>query len=173
MSENKSNMQNDKTIRLDDSMNKLRKIVRKYRVYWVVMPAIHITQSESKVQIGYDLALVGTSAKSDKTALEPGSKESFDICTNLRQIAEGIMLGEDSGVRCQIVDIDNMLFYNLKDQEKNRKNVALVLEIRHREKFDRPVDKFLMGVFKELEDKLKKIGANKERWKESSEEIGS
>lgn len=171
MSENKSDMQNDKTTHLDDSIDKLRKLVRKYRVYWLVMPAIHIDQSGSKVQIGYNLALVGTSSKSDKTALELGSKESSDISTNLRQIAEGIMPGEDSGVRCQIRELDNVLFHNVRDQEKNRKSVALVLQIRHREKFDRPVDNFLMGALKELEEKLKNIGVNKERWKESSEEI--
>jgi hypothetical protein len=172
MSENKSDIQNDKTTHLDDSIDKLRKLVRKYKVYWLVMPAIHVTESGSKVQIGYNLALVGTSLNSDKTMLEPGSKESSDVSTNLRQIAEGIMPGEDSGVRCHIRDLDNVLFHNLQDQEKNRKSVALVLQIRHREKFDRPVDNFLMGAFKELEERLKKIGANKERWKELSNEIG-
>ena len=173
MSENKSDMQNDKTIHLDDSINKLRKLVRKYRVYWVVMPAIHINQSGSKVQIGYNLALVGTSSKSDKTDLEPGGKESSEISTNLREIAKGIMPEEDSGVRCQIRELDNFLFHNPQDQEKNRKSVALVLQMRHREKFDRPVDNFLMGALKELEERLKDIGINKERWKESSEEISS
>lgn len=172
MSENESDMQNDKTTHLDGSIDQLRKLVRKYRVYWLVMPAIHVTESGSKVQIGYNIALVGTSSNSDKTTLEPGSKESSDVSTNLRQIAEGVMPGEDSGVRCHIRDLENVLFHNLQDQEKNRKSVALVLQIRHREKFDRPVDNILMGAFKELEERLKNIGANKERWKELSNEIG-
>ncbi len=171
MSENKSGMQNDKTTNLDDSDNKLRQLVRKYRVYWLVMPAIHINESGSKVQIGYNLALVGTNSKSDKTTLVHGSKESSDLSVNLRQIAEGIMPGEDTGVRCHIRDLDNVLFHNLKDQEKNRKSMAIVLQIRHREKFDRPVDNFLMGALKELEERLKNIGANKELWKASSEEL--
>jgi hypothetical protein len=171
MSEDKSGMQNDKTTNLDDSDSKLRQLVRKYRVYWLVMPAIHINESGSKVQIGYNLALVGTNSKSDKTTLVPGSKESADVFVNLRQIAEGIMPGEDTGVRCHIRDLDNVLFHNLKDQEKNRKSMAIVLQIRHREKFDRPVDNFLMGALKELEERLKNIGANKELWKASSEEL--
>jgi len=171
MSEDKSGMQNDKTTNLDNSDNRLRQLVRKYRVYWLVMPAIHINESGSKVQIGYNLALVGTNSKSDKTTLVLGSKESADVSANLRQIAEGIMPGEDSGVRCHLRDLDNVLFHNLTDQEKNRKSVAIVLQIRHREKFDRPVDNFLMEALKELEERLKNIGANKNLWKASSEEL--
>jgi hypothetical protein len=81
-----------------------------------------------------------------------------------------IMPDENHPSRFDIQIFDDALRY-AKIREF-RPDVTLILKIVHKDGFDQPVDECEVNCLKEMEEKLRKLGASIGKWKSSGDKIG-
>lgn len=165
MGNNESNLQQGQAIHSDDEFAKLRELVMQHKVCWDVWPEYHIKQDKKKVQIGFELELIGTHYQPEQSPL-PGCPECVKVYNDLKRIAQWIMPKEKRDSRYEIRIFDSSIHY--APQRKFRKEIALTIKILHREGFDRPTDACEVECLKEMEKKLKELGAQKVNWRELS-----
>lgn len=146
-----------------DELDKLRELVIQHKVCWEVWPEYHINLEGEKVQIGFELDLVGTHYHPERPPL-PGCAECMKVYEDLEQIAQWIMPKEERDSRYKIGIFDSTIQYAPK--RKLRKDITLTIKILHREGFDQPVDGCEVECLKEMESKLKDLGAQKVQWRE-------
>ena len=152
----------------EDVFQYLRELVRQHKVCWEVWPEYHIDREEKKVQIGFELDLVGTHHQAAHPP-EPGCEECVKVYDDLRRIAQWIIPKEERDSCYEIGFFDASIHY--ASQRRFRKDVTLSIKILHREGFDRPTDACEVRCLNEMEEKLKGLGAGKGTWPESAEEL--
>lgn len=166
MANNKSDLGQSQTIPSGDEFAKLNELVMQHKVCWEVWPEYHMDQDGKKVQIGFELDLVGTHYHPEHAPL-PGCAECVKVYDDLKQVAQWIIPKEERHSRYKIGIFDSSIHYS--SRRKSRKDITLTIQILHREGFDRPVDACEVECLKEMEEKLKQLGAQKEQWKESTQ----
>lgn len=146
-----------------EEFDKIKVLVGQHKVCWEVWPEYHINQKGEKVQIGFELDLVGTHYHPVQSPT-PGCKECVKVYEDLNQIAHWIMPKEERdsvyGIRPFDVSIHQA------PVRKFRKDITLAIKILHREGFDRPKDACEVECLKEMEKKLKDLGAHQGYWRE-------
>ena len=145
----------------DEEFGKLEELVRRHEVCWEVWPEYHIDRDGKRIQIGFELSLIGTHAHSE-SIIEPGCPECMKIYEDLSRIAHWIIPKEQFDTLYEIGVFDASIHYSSK--RRFRPEVILTIKILHREGFDRPTDSQEVQVLKEMEERLERLGARKGSW---------
>lgn len=145
----------------DRGFSQLRELVKKHKVCWEVWPEYHIDRKGEKIQIGFQLDLVGTHDH-PQTVPDPGCGECVTVYENLKKIGQWIIPKEDRDSRYEIGMFDASMHY--ASRRKFRRDIVLPIKIIHREGFDRPVDDCEDKCLKEMEEKLKELGVPEGDW---------
>ena len=162
MGSNGSNTRLEQPSKIYGELSYLKKLVRKHRVCWEVWPLFYLGKDGDKVQIGFDLEVIGTHSD-DQQTLEPGSQESAEILQDLKKVAEFIVPQEKQYCRSEIQVFENLIQFS--PLRKFRDDFTVGIKITHRSGYDRPVDTCEIECLKQIEEKLKKLGAQKGHWK--------
>lgn len=162
MVNNQSNTLKDRASRIDRDLRHLKNLVNKHRVCWEVWPLFYLVDNGQKVQIGFDLEIIGTHSD-DQQTLERGSHESAEILQDLKKVAEFIVPQEKQLCRSEIQVYDNLIQFS--PLRKFRDDFTVGIKITHRSGYDRPVDACEIDCLKQIEDRLKELGAQKGRWR--------
>ncbi|MBI4228226.1 MAG: hypothetical protein HY693_00745, partial [Deltaproteobacteria bacterium] len=98
----------------------------------------------------------------------PGCDECLRVYNDLKKIAQWIVPTEDRESKYDIEIFDRSI--HSAPIRKLRDEVTLTLKILHRKGFDRPVDACEADCLKEMEEKLKELGAKKGQWRDSAKD---
>ncbi len=128
---------------------------------WEVWPEYHIDRDGKRIQIGFELNLIGTHGHSEPI-IEPGCPECMKLYEDLSRIAHWIIPKEEFDTLYEIGIFDASIHYS--SQRRFLPEVILTIKILHREGFDGPTDSHEVQVLKEMEEKLEKLGARKGSW---------
>ena len=165
MANNEFGVKQNQLIHHEDEFNKIREFVVQHKLCWEVYPEYHINREGNKTQIGFQLDLMGTHYHPEQPPL-PGCVECVKVYDDLKQIAQWIMPNEERDSVYEIKRFD--ISIHQAPLRKFRKDITLTIKILHREGFDRPTDACEVGCLKEMEKKLKELGAYQGYWRESS-----
>ena len=146
---------------VDGELERLQEIARRHKVCWEVWPEYHKDRDGKRIQIGFELYLIGTHSHSE-SIIEPGCPGCMKIYGDLSRIAHWIIPIEERDSLYEIGVLDASVHYT--SQRWFRPEVVLTITILHREGFDRPTDSHEVQVLKEMEGKLEKLGARGESW---------
>ncbi len=146
---------------VDEDFGRLQELVRRHKVCWEVWPEYHLDRDGKRIQIGFELNLIGTHGQPEKL-IELGCLECMKIYEDLRRIAHWIIPKEERDNLYEIEVFDASIRYS--SQRRFRPEVILTIKILHREGFDRPTDSHEVQVLKEMEEKLEKLGAHTGRY---------
>ena len=155
---------------MGDESNKIRELISLHKICWEVWPEYHVDRDGKKVQIGFELDLIGTHYHPEHTP-EPGCAECVKVYDDLKRVAQWIIPEEKRDCRYQLEGFDASIHY--ASQRKNRKDVVVIIKILHREAFDRPMDAIQGECLNDMEEKLRELGANKRSWPEPAQELQS
>jgi hypothetical protein len=168
MGNNGSNTLKEQASKTYRELSYLKKLVNKHRVCWEVWPLFYLGKDGVKVQIGFDLEVIGTHTDDEQT-LEPGSQESAEILHDLKKVAEFIVPQEEQLCRSEIQVYDNLIQFS--PLRKFRDDFTVGIKITHRTGYDRPVDKCEIDCLKQIEDRLKEVGAQKGHWRYKKKDL--
>ena len=149
----------------NDGIAYLRDLVAKHKICWEVWPEYHQDSKGRKIQIGFELDLIGNHYQPSHLP-SPGCDECFKVYNALWEIAVWILPQEKRLSRCEIQFFDHALRY--APSRKLRPEVTLTLKIIHAEGFDRPVDACEQKCLNEITAKLRQLGALQGRWQPSN-----
>ncbi len=138
-----------------DEIGDLRELVRQHKVCYEVWPGYHIDREGRKIQIGFELDLIGTHYCPEHIP-EPGCAECLKVYDDLKQIALWIIPKEERDSCYEIGIFDAAIHY--ASQRKSRADIVVPIKILHREGFDRPTDACEVKCLNEMEEKLKELG---------------
>jgi hypothetical protein len=147
---------------VSDQIQELKNLITRHRVCWEVWPLFYLDKNGDKVQIGFDLEIIGTHSNEQQT-LEPGSQESAEVLQDLKKVAESVIPQEKQYCRSEIQVFDNLIQFS--PLRKFRDDFTVGVKITHRSGYDRPVDACEIECLKQIEEKLKELGAQKGHWK--------
>lgn len=165
MANNELDANQGRLIHHSEEFDKLRELVMHHKVCWEVWPEYYINKDGSKLQIGFELELIGTHYHPEQSPL-PGCEECVKVFNDLKQVADYITHKEEHLSRYELrIFVPSI---NYSPRRNLRKDVTLTIKILHRDGFDRPVDGCEVECLKEMEGKLKDLGAQREHWKEST-----
>ncbi len=153
-----------------DEFGRLKELVRQHKVCWEVWPEYHIDREGKRIQIGFELELMGTHYRPEHSP-EPDCNECAKVYQELKRIAQWITPKEERDSYYEIGVFDASIHY--ASQRKFRKEVTLSIKIMHREGFDRPTDACEVRCLTEMEEKLQKLGAHKGNWPESTDDFAT
>ena len=143
----------------------LRDLVEKHKICWDVWPEYHQDRKGRKIQIGFELNLIGNHYQPSHIPA-PGCDECLKVYNALLEIAVWILPQEKRLSRYEIQIFDHALRYT--PSRKLRPEVTLTLKILHAEGFDRPVDACEQKCLNEMKAKLRQLGALQGRWQPSN-----
>ena len=143
----------------------LAELVSRFRVCWEVWPEYAYVEQERR-QVGFVLELYGTHEPGVEHP-EAGCDECLRVFTALQTIAEGVLPQEHRPSRYDMGAYDQSIHYAPK--RATRPDVVLPIKIIHREGFERPVDECERLCLKEIEQRLRELGAGEGRWRPLAE----
>ena len=149
----------------ENNTKRLAELVRRFRVCWEVWPEYAFVEQERR-QVGFALELYGTHEPWVEHP-EAGCDECLRVFTALQTIAEGVLPQEHRPSRSDMGIYDQSIHYSPK--RGNRPDVVLPIRITHREGFERPVDECERLCLKEIEQRLRELGAGEGRWRPLAE----
>jgi len=147
----------------EDEINHLKQLVIQHKVCWEVLPHFLIDKYDNRIQVGFEIDLLGTHYH-PKQPPTPGCPECLKVYKDLKQIAKWIMPKEKRDSHYDIGIFDSSIQWS--PLRKLRDDITLTLNVLHRKGFDRPVDACEVECLKEMELKLKELGAKKGHWRE-------
>ena len=153
----------------DEDFNRLRELVKRHKVCWQVWPEYHIDREGKKIQIGFELNLIGTHDH-PKQIIEPGCPECMKIYEDLIRVAHWIIPKEERNILYEIRVFDASIHYS--SQRRFRPEVFLTIKIMHREGFDQPTDSCEVQELNEMEENPEKLGAHKGNWGSQQQIVG-
>ena len=146
----------------------LKELVHRFKVCWKVWPE-YTYEGDDKRQVGYELELAGTH-EAGVTHPEPGCEHCEHVYSALRQIAEYIMPREERPSMYEIGPFDRSIHY--WGLHSKRPDIMLTIKILHRHDYERPVDECEDRCLKEMEGRLRDLGACRLQWTEHKDQPG-
>ena len=147
---------------LETDLSRLKELVKRFRVCWEVWPE-YIVVEHQKRQIGFVLEICGTHEPGIEHPT-PGCEHCQRVFAGLQEISMHIMPREQRPSVYEVQAYDHALRYAPK--RRNRADVILALNIRHRTGFERPVDECEVRCLTEMKQRLRELGASEGQWKE-------
>jgi hypothetical protein len=145
----------------------LSDLVQRYRVCWDVRNEYIVGLNHLWEQVGFSLELIGTHPAGIEHP-EPGCIHCRNIYDALAQIASWITPKEVRPSFYEIEPFDNAIRY--EPAHKRRPDVILKIKVLHREGFA-PVDACEVQCLREMEVRLREIGAHEGAWASRSEDV--
>ena len=146
----------------DTTSRELKELVERFRVCWKAWPEYTYVDGKRR-QIGFDLDLSGTHEPWVKHP-DPGCEHCQRVFAGLRQIAEWVLPKEERLSKYEIEPFDQSIRYTRT--HKNRPDVQLAISIAHRGVWEEPVDECEERCLKEMEERLRDLGASEGSWME-------
>lgn len=144
-----------------DELSALKELVTRHQVCFETYPIWHVLPGGGKVQIGFELDLIGTHDHPRKPP-SPGCAECHTVYRALITIAQAILPPSDRPSRYAIEPYDVSISFS--PRRKMRKDVSLAIDVMHRDRFDCPLDECEVRCLAEMKERLKQIGARCEHW---------
>lgn len=144
---------------IDDS--ELKAFVQRYKVCYESYPIWHVPIGGGPVAIGYELDLIGTHDDPQYPA-SPGCEECKPVRRALLAIATAILPPNDRASHYALEPFQTAISFS--PRRKMRKDVTLVIDIKHRDRFDLPVNECATRCLREMKEKLKALGARPDHW---------
>jgi hypothetical protein len=151
----------------DEEIDKPMKLVKQHKVCWEVWPEYHIDREGKKIQIGFELDLLGTHYRPEHIP-EPGCEECLEVYNDLKHIAQWILPKEKRDSRYEVGVFDASIHY--ASQREFRRDIIVPIKILHREGYHRPLDDCEIRCLNEMKEKLKELGAHERDWPELAKE---
>ena len=143
----------------------LKELVERFHVCWEAWPEYAIVGHEKR-QIGFALELSGTHAPGVEHP-SPGCRHCQEVFGALRVIAVHILPREKRDSSYEIGPYDQAIHYS--HSRRNRPDVTLSIQIRHRSGFERPVDACEVRCLTEMKQRLVELGAPEGQWTSKKE----
>ena len=143
------------------SPDDLKRLVERHQVCWEVWPEETLNREGHRVQIGFELDLLGTHDHPVDPPT-PGCDQCVEVYRDLRRIAQWILPGERRESDYEIGAFDSAIRF--PPEREFREEITLPIRIIHREGFDRPVDACEVQCLQEMEKRLRDLGASKGKW---------
>ena len=137
----------------------LRGWVREHRVCWELSPLSELDH-HARVPVGYELRLFARHAPAVKA--DPGCAECRDLYEKLKAIALYALPREHRPTRYEVAPFDAS--FHLRPESGWVPEVQLTLAIVHREGYLRPIDDCETKCAREIEDRLRALGAQSKAW---------
>ena len=147
----------------ESKYEQIKDLVQKHKVCWEVWPEELLGSNGKKVQIGFELTLIGTHYNPEHLPW-PGCDECYKVYQDLHNIAVWILPKEKRDSRYELQFFDFAIRSTPK--RKSRSDIELTIKILHREGFERPVDLCEVRCLNEMERKLRQLGAPEGEWLE-------
>ncbi len=148
----------------------LRELVARHKVVYELHPAYAIVGDERR-QVGFDVEISGTHGQGVLEGHEPqpapGCERCLGVFRDLVQIARASLPPEDRPTGYYIEPFDHSLHYFKKRRpsaNRDRPDVLLTIEVRHREGFDREVDPCEARCVQDIIASLRTLGAQEGTW---------
>ena len=138
----------------------LAELVERYRVCWEVWPE-YLSVGTERRQVGFQLELCGTH-EPEVEHPQPGCPDCQRIFVALGAIADWILPKEKRPSTYRIGPYDQAIRYS--PVRRNRPDVTLTIKIIHRLGFEAPVDACEVRCLKEMQERLKELGAQERQW---------
>ena len=148
-------------LQLNPSLDPLQELVQRHKICWESYPVWHIRPNGEKIQIGFELDLIGTHDHPQKPP-SAGCDECHKVYRALLTIAQAILPPRDRASRSTIDPYDVSISFS--PRRRMRKDVRLAIDIAHRNDFDQPVDACEVRCLCEMKQKLKELGVRPEHW---------
>src|SRR5262249_6566750 len=129
--------------------------------------------SGQRMQIGFDVELCGTHSQGvldgHEPAPSPGCERCVRVWEHLNEIGRAVLPPEDRQSGYYIERFRPALSYYVKRRPRpnvDRPDVELVIEIRHREGFNREVDPCESRCLQDIVSSLRSLGVQEGTWNE-------
>ena len=142
---------------IQETAEALKQVVEQHSVCYEVWPEYRLV-GEKQTMVGFSLELYGTHDHGYST-LTPGCERCRATYRDLRRIADRILPQERRPSRYEISRFDRGLHESAK--RRFRPEVVLAIGILHREHGFDPVDACEERCLKEMEEKLRGLGARR------------
>ncbi len=139
----------------------LRRWIREHRVCWELSP-LQEMDHRARVPVGYELRLFARHPPGVRA--DPGCLECRDLYEKLRAIAVFALPREHRPTRYEIAPFDAS--FHLRPESEWVSEVQLTLDIVHGQDYLRPIDECEQKCAREIEDRLRALGAQSRAWSE-------
>jgi hypothetical protein len=148
----------------------LRELVMRHKVVYELRPAYAMVD-EQRRQVGFDVEVCGTHGQGVLDGHEPQPAPGCERCVavfhDLVDVAKAVLPPADRPTGYYIEPFDQSLHYFTKRRpaaRRDRPDVMLTIEVRHREGFDREVDPCESRCVQEIVASLRALGAQEGTW---------
>lgn len=146
----------------NESTEELRALVERYKVCWNEYPLWFAAPNQTRVKIGFEIDLWGTHDHPAHPAAA-GCEQCRPVRAALEKIASAVIPADHRRTRAEILPNDPSL--HMAAQRHRRKDVLLEIHLIHRNAaVDAPVDDCEEQCRREVEAKLKELGAAAGDW---------
>ena len=145
----------------------LKELVERFQVCWQVWPEYQLVGREKR-QTGFAVELYGTH-ELGTGHVEPGCRHCHRVFAALRVIADWILPRDDRASKCEIESYNPSISYS--PERGNRPDVTLTIRVLHRNGFERPVDGSEVPCLREMQQRLREIGACERQWNSHKENL--
>jgi hypothetical protein len=157
----------------DAGKRHLQALIFDHKVLFEVRPAYSVYSGE-RIQVGFDVQLSGTHSQGVLEGHEPQPTPGCERCVlvweHLDEIAQAVLPPEGRPSGYEISSFRPAISYYSKRRPKptiDRPDVELVIEIRHREDFNREVDACETKCLQEILSGLCALGVQEGTWNET------
>lgn len=144
-----------------------------HKVVFEARPVYAIDDDDRRIQIGFDIEICGTHGQGVLDGHEPqpapGCERCVAVFQDLVDIARAVLPPEDRPTGYYVEPFDHSLHYFSKRKpapNRERPDVQLNIEVRHREGFNREVDPCESRCVQEIIAGLRTLGAQEGTWNE-------
>jgi hypothetical protein len=149
---------------------RLRQLIAKHKVVFEIRPTYVIYEGE-RLQVGFDVELYGTHSQAVLEGREeqpiPGCERCEQVWKDLREIATAALPPDDRPTGYYVESFDHSLRYSPKRRARtgrDRPDVELLIEVRHREGFNRDVDPCESKCVQDIVAALRALGVQERTW---------
>jgi hypothetical protein len=150
----------------------LRDLAERHKVVFEVHP-VHAVADGKRVQIGFDVQLYGTHSEAvlehREPMPEPGCPRCQEVWNHLQELARAVLPPADRESDYRIDGYSGALSFDRKRRARSgfdRPDVELVIEVRHRESYNRPADACEARCVQDMIAALRHLGVQEGSWNE-------
>lgn len=142
----------------DQQNEELASLVKRHLAVYESYPAVIYTTAGKRETVGFDLTLIGTHALGhDLPPPQPGCPQCQEVWLDLERIAKHVIPKERHDSFYEIRPFDFSL--HLAPERHMRRDVELVINIRHRENYLGPLNRCETDCLTEMTHGLRALGA--------------
>lgn len=145
---------------MNASHKHLHQIIEEYQVVYEHWPT-KVVREGGQFPVGHDVVLIGTHSGHPKDMPTPGCPRCVKVWRNLEELAHAVAPPPTSLSRSRIVPFSRAVHYA---RERDRPDIELILEIRHRSDYNAPVDACEDRCLNIVLGQLRQLGVAERQW---------